>query len=79
MSRKALGRCPDCGDPAPTIVRDGQAAEVCPHECRARACEYPGCAVRRPREEMTQYLSGAWYCASHTARAARAEYPPDPR
>ena len=59
------GRCPDCGEWVLIIVREGQPAEVPPHGCRARTCEYPDCRVTRFRDEMVQTPSGTWYCPKH--------------
>jgi len=67
MSVKTLGRCPDCGKPAPTIAIPGRATEVLEHGCLARACEVTGCLVARLPRDMVQFPAGAWYCPSHAA------------
>jgi hypothetical protein len=59
------GRCPECGEWVQIIVREAQRAEVPPHGCRARTCEYPGCRVSRFLEEMVQAPSGVWHCPRH--------------
>jgi hypothetical protein len=65
MSVKTLGRCPDCGAPAPILAVHGKATEILEHGCDARACEASGCLVARLKEEMVQFPGGAWYCPSH--------------
>jgi hypothetical protein len=65
MRIKTLGRCPDCGKPAPKIAIPGRATEILEHACDARACETPGCLVARLPDDMVQFPAGAWYCPSH--------------
>jgi hypothetical protein len=65
MSVKTLGRCPDCGLPAPILAVRGKPTEILEHGCLARACESLGCLVARMPEEMVQFPAGAWYCPSH--------------
>ncbi len=73
MRHRTLGRCPDCGESAPVAAHGSQAAEILPHECQARACEYTGCLVTRQRGEMIQFPLGAWYCAPHALIAVGCE------
>jgi hypothetical protein len=63
--KESNGRCPDCGEWVAIIVRAGMPAEIPPHGCRARACEYPGCPVTRFMDEMVQSKSGCWHCPRH--------------
>ena len=63
--KESNGRCPDCGEWVLIIVREGQPAEVPPHGCLARTCEYPDCRVTRIRDEMVRVPSGAWHCPRH--------------
>jgi hypothetical protein len=80
---KTLGRCPDCGKPAPTIAIPGRATEILEHGCLAHACSIEGCLVARLPEDMVEFPGGAWYCPSHAALRAlrhlltlhRAGYP----
>jgi hypothetical protein len=65
MSVKTLGRCPDCGKPAPTIVLPGRPTEILEHGCLAHPCRVEGCLVARLPDDMVQFPSGAWYCPSH--------------
>jgi hypothetical protein len=70
MRIKTLGRCPDCGAPAPVVAVRGRPTEILEHGCQARACESSGCLVIRPSDEMIQFPSGEWYCASHALLCA---------
>ncbi len=65
MARKTQGRCPDCGAPVLVTITRGSPAEIPPHACGARACEYEGCRVRALMDEMVRFPAGEWYCASH--------------
>jgi hypothetical protein len=65
MTVKTLGRCPDCGKPAPTIRIPGRATEILEHGCLARPCHVAGCLVARVPDDMVQFPGGAWYCPSH--------------
>ncbi|SRR5258708_30736863 len=65
MARKTQGRCPDCGAPVLVTVTTGRAAEIPPHACGARRCEYEGCRVRALIDEMAQFPAGEWYCPGH--------------
>ena len=65
MKIKTLGRCPDCGLPAPILAVRGKPTEILEHGCLARACESPRCLVARLSEEMVQFPSGTWHCPSH--------------
>jgi len=76
MARKTQGRCPDCGAPVLVTITRGSPAEIPPHACGARACEYEGCRVRALMDEMVRFPAGEWYCPSHglllAARDSRA-------
>lgn len=63
--KESNGRCPDCGEWVEIILCEGKPAEIPPHGCRARTCEYPGCRVTRLTEEMVQGASGVWQCPNH--------------
>ncbi len=65
MAPQTQGRCPDCGAPVLVTFTPGRPAEIPPHACGARACEYEGCVVRALMDEMVQFPAGEWYCASH--------------
>jgi hypothetical protein len=36
-----------------------------PLRCATRACEQPGCDIRRLPEAMVRVATGAWFCPSH--------------
>lgn len=63
--KESNGRCPDCGEWVLVIAQEGKPAEIVPHGCRARACEYSGCSVTRLMDEMVHTPSGAWHCPRH--------------
>lgn len=63
--RETIGRCPDCGAAVAFVIRPGVPTEIAPHGCPARACEYPGCRVRRLRDAMVQVHAGVWHCPAH--------------
>ena len=65
VRKQTEGRCPDCGELVLVEVRRGRPAEVPPHGCRSRACEYPGCRIKGFMDEMAQLGSGEWYCPVH--------------
>ncbi len=65
MARQSHGRCRDCGAPVPVTVTRGKPAEIPPHACGARACEYERCRVKALTEEMVQFPTGEWYCPGH--------------
>ncbi len=65
MARQTQGRCPDCGALVLVTITPGRPAEIPPHPCDARACEYGGCRVRALMDEMVQFPAGEWYCPSH--------------
>ncbi|MGH7342655.1 MAG: hypothetical protein ACREKH_19390 [Candidatus Rokuibacteriota bacterium] len=65
MTRQTEGRCPDCGAPVLVTITRGRPAEIPPHACGARACEYEGCPVRALMDEMVQFPAGEWYCPNH--------------
>jgi hypothetical protein len=65
MARQTQGRCPDCGAPMLVTITRGRPAEIPPHACGARSCEYEGCRVGALMEEMVQFPAGESYCASH--------------
>lgn len=63
--REIVARCPDCGAAVAFVIRPGVPVDITPHGCPARACEYPGCRVRRLRDEMVQVHAGSWHCPAH--------------
>jgi len=65
MARQTEGRCPDCGAPVLVTLTPRRPAEIPPHACRARACEYERCQVRALMGEMVQFPAGEWSCPSH--------------
>lgn len=64
-AKESNGRCPDCGEWVRIIPCERQPAEIPPHGCRARTCEYPDCRVTRFMDEMVQTPAGTWYCPKH--------------
>src|SRR5436309_4270957 len=65
MARQTEGRCPDCVALVLVTLTARRPAEIPPHACRARACEYERCQVRALMGEMVQFPDGEWYCPSH--------------
>ena len=65
MARQTEGRCPDCGAPVLVTITRGRPAEIPPHGCGARACEYERCGVRGLVDEMVRFPAGEWYCPRH--------------
>ena len=65
MARQTEGRCPDCGAPVLVTLTPRRPAEIPPHACGARACEYERCQVRALIDETVQFPAGGWYCPSH--------------
>ena len=74
----AWGRCADCGAAVEVEIRKALPGHVLPHECPARACEYPACRVIELQERMFRHDDGTWYCPRHglvvAARALVALY-----
>lgn len=73
MARQAHGRCRDCGTAVLVTITRGKPAEVPPHACTARACEYERCRVKLLMDEMVQFPTGEWYCLSHGLLLAARE------
>ena len=65
MARQTQGRCPDCGASVLVTLTPGRPAEIPPHACSARACEYGRCRAKALIKEMVQFPTGEWYCPSH--------------
>ena len=65
MPKRSRGRCPDCGEAVMVERTQGKPGRVLPHECRSRACEYPGCRVKGFVDRMVRATSGEWYCPGH--------------